>query len=136
MNEHNDNKFNAYISKLSLSEKTHYSLWKATKRTKRPMLKTPIIKKDNGSEIFKKRKTHMQNFYTKYSNFMILTDKFHRQKCKTSRNRQSNTIMKLNTPLSKRRRRLLQKLKLKKGQVMMLLGIGSLKDYLRKPSDS
>ena len=34
LKEHNNNKFNAYISKLSTSERTDYFLWKATKKKK------------------------------------------------------------------------------------------------------
>ena len=105
LKEHNNNKFNAYYHHQK-KQTTPYG--KPQKKTKRPILETIIIKKDNGTWIRNTQETqmHLQNIYTKYSNLMILTE-FHQQKCKTSRNRQSKTITKLNIPLSKRWRRLL-----------------------------
>ena len=56
---------------------------KSHKKTRRPILKTLIIKKDNGTWIRNTQETHLQNIYMKYSNLTILAE-FHRQKCKTS----------------------------------------------------
>lgn len=40
---------NKYLENLTADEKTNYSLWKATKRIKRPILHIPPIRKDNGN---------------------------------------------------------------------------------------
>ncbi len=46
---HSNEDFNNYISGLLPGDGTNYSLWKATKRLKRPIAPSPVIKKTDGS---------------------------------------------------------------------------------------
>ena len=43
--EHNNNEFAMFIGTLSTHENTDYSLWKATKKIKKPIMPVPAIRK-------------------------------------------------------------------------------------------
>ena len=43
--EHNDNEFSKFIGTLSTHENTNYSLWKATKKIRKPIIPVPAIRK-------------------------------------------------------------------------------------------
>ena len=45
INEHNNNEFTKFIEILSAHENSNYSLWKATKKIKRPKKLVPAIRK-------------------------------------------------------------------------------------------
>jgi len=44
-----NHKFNAYVEGLTNEKRTNYSLWKATKNLKRPIMQIPPIKNNDGN---------------------------------------------------------------------------------------
>lgn len=49
LHEHKNRSIQSYLKRLSNSQSTEYSLWKATKKTKQPQKSIPPIRKDDGN---------------------------------------------------------------------------------------
>jgi len=62
----------AYLSEMTNDNNTDYSLWKATKEIKRPVMQIPPVRKqmDSGPETMNKKLNDMLNTWNIYSNHM------------------------------------------------------------------
>ena len=56
--KHCNNEFHAYLSNLSFHDYINYSLWKATKKLKRPVVSLSLIPTETGLKVHSKNSTH------------------------------------------------------------------------------